>query len=228
MLLIIPPALLATETDEDTSRIKKVGDDAMFLPSALTSSDYSCHVWWCVRPSRGGFKRRPVVSNVELLPFGTAVARRLKRPLCIAISPYKSRIRIVLRQTTTDKVNMKLKAKKSTSNVNLSKTEDFNSSVKCFQASAHTFGVKEIGRTSDKNQLASRRPIVSSFPIFIIISLFSGAQWAFVTRSPFPSSLRAQLWFVVSWPLVPLLDSLQILYLKIITELQSVRVQMAP
>ena len=223
MLLIIPPALLATETDEDTSRIKKVGDDAMFLPSALTSSDYSCHVWWGVRPSRGGFKRRAVVSNVELLP-----SRRLKRPLCIAISPYNSRIRIVLRQTATDKVNMKLKAKKSTSNVNLSKTEDFNSSVKCSQASAHTFGVKEIGRRSDKNRLASRRPIASSFPIFIIVSLFSGAQWAFVTRSPFPSSLRAQRWFVVSWPLVPLLDSLQILYLKIITELQSVRVQMAP
>ena len=120
-----------------------------------------------MRPSRGGFKRRAVVSNVELLPFGTA---------CIAISPYNSRIRIVLRQTTTDKVNMKLKAKKSTSNVNLSKTEDFNSSVKCSQASAHTFGVKEIGRRSDKNRLASRRPIASSFPIFIIVSLFSGAQ----------------------------------------------------
>ena len=84
----------------------------MFLPSALTSTDYSCHVWWGVRPSRGGFRRRAVVSNVELLPFGTAVARRLKRPLCIAISPYNSRIRIVLRQTTTDKVNMKLKAKR--------------------------------------------------------------------------------------------------------------------
>lgn len=82
----------------------------------------------------------------------------------------------MLRQTTTDKVNMKLKAKKSTSNVNLSKTEDFNSSVKCFQASAHTFGVKDIGRTSDKNRLASRRPIASSFPIVTIISLFSGAQ----------------------------------------------------
>ena len=129
-----------------------------------------------MRPSRGGFKRRAVVSNVELLPFGTAVVRRLKRPLCIAISPYNSWIRIVLRQTTTDKVNMKLKAKKSTSNVNLSKTEDFNSSVKCSQASAHTFGVKEIGRRSDKNRLASRRPIASSFPIFIIVSLFSGAQ----------------------------------------------------
>ena len=224
MLLIIPPALLATETDEDTSRIKKVGDDAMFLPSALTSSDYSCHVWWGVRPSRGGFKRRATA----VLMFGTAVARRLKRALCIAISPYNSRIRIVLRQTTTDKVNMKLKAKKSTSNVNQSKTEDINSSVKCSQASAHTFGVKEIGRTSDKNRPASRRPTASSFPIFIIINLFSGTQWAFVTRSPFPSSLPAQLWFVVSWRLVPLVDSLQILYLKIITELQSVRVQMAP
>ena len=170
MLLIIPPALLATETDEDTSRIKKVGDDAMFLPSALTSSDYSCHVW--VRPSRGGFKRRATA----VLMFGTTVARRLKRALCTAISPYNSRTRIVLRQTTTDKVNMKLKAKKSTSNVNLSKTEDINSSVKCSQASAHTFGVKEIGRTSDKNRPASRRPTASSFPIFIIINLFSGTQ----------------------------------------------------
>ena len=126
-------------------------------------------------PSRGGFKRRAVVSNVELLRFGTAVARRLKRALCIAISSYNSRIRIVLRQTTTDKVNMKLKAKKSTSNVNLSKTEDINSSVKCSQASTHTFDVKEIGRTSDKNRLASRRPSASSFPIFIIISLFRSA-----------------------------------------------------
>ena len=149
-----------------------------------------------------------MVSNVErycraLLPFGTAVARRLKRPLCIAISPYNSRIRIVLRQTTTDKVNMKLKAKKSTSNVNLSKTEDFNSSVKCSQASAHTFGVKEIGRTKTGLHHGDRLPAAFQFSSSSVCSAVHNEHLSRDHPSPLPcehscDSLYHGRWYLYS------------------------------